>query len=151
MHVVINRETQLVNFLLTAGNIADNNHKVLTYPLKEVEGKVYGGKGYLSALKEELLGKGVDLMAKMRRNGKKDAIVHQKDAYYHRHRGLIELVFGQCVGLIDLEHTRPGGEPHRAPLNCFCNMFAALLAYTFADQHPRIVAFEDRNRLLNAA
>jgi hypothetical protein len=146
MHVVINREAQLVNFLLTAGNVADNNHQVLNYLFKEIEGKVYGDKGYLSVLKEELLDKGVDLMPKMRRNGKKDAIVHQKDAYYHRHRGLIESVFGQCVGLIDLEHTR-----HRAPLNCFCHMFAALLAYTFADQHPRIIAFEDRNRLLKAA
>ena len=146
MHVVINREAELVNFLLTAGNVADNNHKVLNYLLKEVEGKVYADKGYLSKLKEELLAKGVDLMAKMRSNGKKDAIVHQKDAYYHRHRGLIESVFGQCVGLIDLEHTR-----HRAPINYLCNTFAALTAYTFLDHHPRIIAFEDRNRLLKAA
>lgn len=146
LHTVINREAQLVNFLFTAGNIADNNHQLLKYLLQQVEGKVYGDKGYLSKLKEELLGKGVDLLAKMRRNGKKDAIVHQKDAYYHRHRGLIESVFGQCVGLIDLEHTR-----HRAPLNYLCNVFAALLAYTFADQHPRIIAFEDRNHLLNVA
>ena len=146
LHTVINREAQLVNFLFTAGNVADNNHQLLKYLLQELEGKVYGDKGYLSKLKEELLGKGVDLLAKMRRNGKKDAMVHQKDAYYHRHRGLIESVFGQCVGLIDLEHTR-----HRAPLNYLCNVFAALLAYTFVDQHPRIIAFEDRNHLLNAA
>jgi hypothetical protein len=53
MHVVINREAQLVNFLLTAGNVADNNHQVLNYLLKEVEGKVYGDKGYLSALKAD--------------------------------------------------------------------------------------------------
>lgn len=146
MHVVINRQAQLVNFLLTAGNVADNNHKVLNYLLKEVKGKVYGDKGYLSKLKEELLSREVDLMPKMRRNGKKDAIVHQKDAYYHRHRGLVESVFGQCVGLIDLEHTR-----HRAPLNYLCNVFAALSAYTFLDHHPHIVAFEDRNQLLKAA
>lgn len=146
MHVVINREAQLVNFLLTSGNVADNNHTVLNYLLQAVTGKVYGDKGYLSALKETLLTKGVDLVAKLRRNGKKDAMIHQKDACYHRHRGLIESVFGQCVGLIDLKHTR-----HRAPLNYLCNVFAALLAYTFADQQPRIIAFEDRNRLLNAA
>jgi hypothetical protein len=100
----------------------------------------------LSKLKEDFLHKGIDLVAKMRRNGKKDAIVVEKDAYYHRHRGLIETVFGQWVGLIDLEHTR-----HPAPVNYLCNTFAALLAYTFMDHHPRIIAFEDRNRLLNAA
>ena len=146
LHVVINREAGLVNFLLTAGNMADNNHQLLDYLLKDVQGKVYGDRGYLSKMKEMLLNQGVDLIAKMRKNGKKDAIVHQKDAYYHRHRGLVETVFGQCVGLIDLEHTR-----HRAPLNYLCNTFAALLAYTFLDHHPRIIAFENRNQLLNAA
>lgn len=146
LHAVVNREAQLVNFLLTGGNIADNNHQLLSYLLRDIKGKVYGDKGYLSKLKEDFLNKGVDLVAKMRRNGKKDALVVEKDAYYHRHRGLIETIFGQWVGLIDLEHTR-----HRSPLNYLCNVFAALLAYTFMDQHPRIIAFEDRNRLLKAA
>ena len=146
LHVVVNREADLVNVLLTSGNVADNNHQVLNYLLKEVEGKVYGDRGYLSKLKEGLLNRGVNLIAKMRRNGKKDAVVHHQDAYYHRHRGVIESVFGQCVRLIDLEHTR-----HRAPINYLCNVFAALSAYTFADQHPRIIAFDDRNRILNAA
>ena len=126
----------MINFLLTAGNMADNNHKVLNYLLKEVEGKVYGDKGYLSKLKEELLGKGVDLMARMRSNGKKYAIVHQKDAYYHRHRGLIETVFGQCVGLIDLEHTR-----HRAPINYLCNTFAATSRLHFPGSSPAYHCF----------
>jgi hypothetical protein len=146
LHAVVNREAQLVNFLLTAGNIADNNHQLLSYLLKDVQGKVYGDKGYLSKLKETLLEKGTDLIAKMRRNGKKDALVVEKDAYYHRHRGLIETIFGQWVGLIDLEHSR-----HRSPINYLCNVFAAPLAYTFMDQHPHIIAFEDRNRLLKAA
>ena len=143
---MVNREAQLVNFLLSAGNVADNNQALLRQLLKAVEGKVYGDKGYLSKIKEELLDKGTDLLAKMRNNSKKNALVVEKDAYYHRHRGLIETVFGQWVGLLDLEHTR-----HRSPVNYLCNVFAALLAYTFMDQHPRLIAFEDRNRLLKAA
>ncbi|MFP4096694.1 MAG: transposase [Cyclobacteriaceae bacterium] len=95
LHAVINREAQLVNFLLTAGNIADNNYNVLNYLLKGIGGKFYGDKGYLSKLKEALLEKGVDLVAKMRSSSKKDALVLEKDAYYHRHRGLIETVIGQ--------------------------------------------------------
>ncbi len=50
------------------------------------------------------------------------------------------------MGLIDLEYPR-----HRAPINYLYNTFAALAAYTFLDYHLRIIAFEDRNRLLKAA
>ena len=105
MHVVVNREAQLVNFLLTAGNIANNNHQLLNYLLKDIQGKVYGDKGYVSTLKEALLHRGVDLVAKMRRNGKKDALVQQKDAYYHRHRSPINYLSNAFADLYVLRST----------------------------------------------
>jgi hypothetical protein len=111
-----------------------------------VQGKVYGDKGYLSKLKAELLEKGVDLVAKLRNNGRKGAPVMAKDAYYLRHRGLVETVFGQWVGLIDLEHTR-----HRSPINFLCNTFSALLAYTFLDYYPCLLPFEVKDCCLKAA
>jgi len=146
LHAVIRSDAQLSNFMLTPGNVADNNHDVLLCLLKEVQGKVYGDKGYLSKLKAELLEKGVDLVAKLRNNGKKDTVVIAKDAYYLRHRGLVETVFGQWVGLIDLEHTR-----HRSPVNFLCNTFSALLAYTFLDNYPCILPFEVKDSCLKAA
>lgn len=85
-------------------------------------------------------------MAKLRNNGKKDALIVAKDAYYLRHRGLVETVFGQWVGLIDLEHTR-----HRSPINFLCNTFSALLAYTFLDNYAWILPFEVKDSCLNAA
>lgn len=146
LHAVIRSDARLSNFMLTPGNVADNNHELLRYLLKEVQGKVYGDKGYLSKLKAELLEKGVDLVAKMRNNSKKEVPVIAKDAYYLRHRGLVETVFGQWVALIDLEHTR-----HRAPINFLCNIFTALLAYTFLDHYPSILPFEVKDRILKAA
>lgn len=146
LHAVIRSDARLFNFMLTPGNVADNNHDVLLYLLKDIQGKVYGDKGYLSKLKAGLLEKGVDLVAKMRNNSKKAVPVVAKDAYYLRHRGLVETVFGQWVGLIDLEHTR-----HRAPINFLCNTFTALLAYTFLDHYPSILPFEVKDHILKAA
>jgi hypothetical protein len=146
LHAVIRSDARLSNFMLTPGNVADNNHDVLRYLLENMQGKVYGDKGYLSKLKAELLDKGVDLIAKLRSNGKKGALVAAKDAYYLRHRGLVETVFGLWVGLIDLEHTR-----HRAPINYLCNTFGALLAYSFSDNYPTILPFEVKDSCLKAA
>lgn len=44
LHAVIRSDARLSNFMLTPGNVADNNQDVLLYLLKEVQGKVYGDK-----------------------------------------------------------------------------------------------------------
>lgn len=44
LHALIRSDARLSNFMLTPGNVADNNHDVLLYLLKEVQGKVYGDK-----------------------------------------------------------------------------------------------------------
>jgi len=67
---VTNARAQLVRFLTTPANVADNNPKVLGYLLKGLEGKCYGDKGYLSFLLGELLEEGLHLVAKVRRNMK---------------------------------------------------------------------------------
>ncbi|QMW04041.1 transposase [Spirosoma foliorum] len=56
----------IVSFLLTPGNVADNNHQVLHYLLDHLKGHCIGDKGYLSALFEHFYERGLHLITKVR-------------------------------------------------------------------------------------
>jgi hypothetical protein len=46
-HLVINQYGELVNFVLTSGNVADNNGLVLAELLADLQGQCFGDRGYL--------------------------------------------------------------------------------------------------------
>jgi hypothetical protein len=48
-HLVINQYGELVNFVLTPGNVADNNAGVLAEALEGLQGQCLGDRGYLTA------------------------------------------------------------------------------------------------------
>ncbi|MBA3752488.1 hypothetical protein H0X06_06940 [Candidatus Dependentiae bacterium] len=47
LQVVVTSQEEVIDFSLTPGNIADNNSDLLENLMENIQGKVYGDKGYL--------------------------------------------------------------------------------------------------------
>ena len=131
LHLVTNEHGQLVRFLVTAANVADNNPRVLSFLLSGLKGKCYGDRGYLTSLLEELLEAGLHLLTKVRRN-MKNMLLTLQDKLNLLKRGSIEAVNDILMTVCDIDHTR-----HRNPLNALAQIFSGLTAYTFLDQASR--------------
>ncbi len=135
-HLVINQYGQLVNFVLTPGNVADNNGPLLRSLLTDLQGQCFGDRGYLTRLFAEFYQNGLQIVTKLRR-GMKNTLMPLSDKLNLRKRGLIESVNDLLTSVFDIEHTR-----HRNPLNAIVNIVAGLSAYCFADCKPSIVVPE---------
>nr|WP_230679900.1 IS982 family transposase [Pontibacter sp. 172403-2] len=129
LHLVTNEHKQLVWFLVTPANIADNNKQVLSYMLSGLKGKCYGDKGYLTAMLEELLEKELHLVSKIRKN-MKNILLSLHDKLNLMKRGTIEAVNDILMSVCDINHTR-----HRNPLNALVHILSGLTAYTFLESN----------------
>jgi hypothetical protein len=68
LHLLCNQQGEILRFLVTSGNVSDNNQAVLRDLLKDFQGNVYGDKGYLTALKKEFEQQGCKLITKSKKN-----------------------------------------------------------------------------------
>ena len=127
LHLVTNQYGQLMRFLITPANVADNNKQVLSSLLANLKGKCFGDKGYLSSLLEQLLAQGLHLVAKARRN-MKNMLLSLSDKLKLRKRGTIEAVNDILMSVCDIDHTR-----HRNPINALVHILAGLTAYSFLE------------------
>lgn len=132
-HLVINQYGQLVNFVLTPGNVADNNASLLTTLLADLQGKCFGDRGYLTKLFAAFYRQGLHIITKLRRK-MKNALMPLGDKLGLRKRGLIESVNDLLTSVFDVEHTR-----HRSVFNAHVNVLGGLIAYCFYDKKPSIV------------
>lgn len=132
LHLAINNLGEIVSFLFTPANVADNNHGVLHCLLDGLSGNCYGDKGYLSALFAEFYRNGLKLVTKTRRN-MKAALLPLAEKYQLMKRGIIESVNDILMTVQDIEHTR-----HRSPVNAMSHMVAALVAYGYMEQKPSV-------------
>ncbi|MFM8744751.1 MAG: transposase [Cytophagales bacterium] len=67
----INDKGEIQSFYLSKGNMDDLNAKAITRLTKELFGKLFGDKGYISqALSDMLFGNGIQLITAVRRNMK---------------------------------------------------------------------------------
>lgn len=134
IHLVINENSDILNFFITPGNIADNNEEVLMSVTKDLFGKMFGDKGYIvnSCLFEKIYSKGVQLVTKVRKN-MKNKLMPLEDKLFLKHRGLIETVIGLLKGAFSMEHSR-----HRSVWGFFSHTFSTLVAYAFKDKKPVI-------------
>ena len=130
LHVVINQLGEVVNFLFTPANVADNNHQVLDYQLQGLKGNCYGDRGYLTSLFDQFYQQGLQLITKIR-SKMKNKLLRLEDKLNLRKRALIESVNDILMSVFDLEHTR-----HRSAKNAYAHMLAALTAYCFYDHKP---------------
>lgn len=131
LHIVVNDEGELLAYMITAGNVDDR--KPVPIITERIFGKVFGDKGYISsALFEKLLGKGLQLITKIKSN-MKNKIMSLIDKLLLRKRGIIESVIDQLKNISQIEHTR-----HRSPVNFLVNLLGGLIAYTLRPKKPSL-------------
>ena len=127
----------LVSVMLTPGNTDDRNLSMMQILTKDVLGKIFGDRGYISVkLFKALLKRGLQLITRIRKN-MANKLMPLMDKLLLKKRAMIESINDQLKNLCQIEHTR-----HRSPINFLGNLFSGLIAYTFAPQKPSIVGHD---------
>lgn len=147
LHLIINDKGEILDFMLTQGNVDDRE------PLKnkkfhdKVFGKLVGDKGYIcKTLFEQLFINGIHLITKIRKN-MKNSLMHIHDKILLRKRGLIETVNDELKNICQIEHTR-----HRSFDNFLSNLLSGLIAYSFFPKKPSLnIEIIDNKALICAA
>lgn len=144
LHIIINDKGEIINFVITQGNVDDREPLNSETFIKSVFGKLYADRGYISQkLKEILFVDGIHFVYKLRNNMKGGELPLQ-DKINLRKRAVIESVNDELKNICQIEHTR-----HRSFTNFVTNMIAGLLAYSFLPKKPSIYAERvDSNQLL---
>jgi hypothetical protein len=131
LHLIINDKGEILDFMITQGNINDRE------PLKQksfherIFGKLFGDKGYISqTLFEQLFIDGIHLITKIRKN-MKNCLMHIHDKILLKKRALIETVNDELKNICQIEHTR-----HRSFENFITNLLSGLIAYSFFPKKP---------------
>lgn len=131
LHLVINDCGELLNLRLTPGNTDDR--RPVPELVKELFGKLFADRGYISQpLFETLYDGGVQLVTKLKVN-MKNRLVSLFDKIMLRKRAIIESVIDQLKNISQIEHSR-----HRSVTNCFVNLVAGLVAYTYREKKPSL-------------
>jgi hypothetical protein len=144
LHLITNDLGQVVDFMLTPGNVDDRKPLQIQRFIKKLWGKLFGDKGYISKeLFENLFFNGVHLVTKLRKNMKSSSITPLMDAIMLRKRAICETIIDQLKNIFQIEHSR-----HRSPKNFLTNLFSALIAYNFNDKKPSLrIQFADTRQL----
>ena len=133
LHLVINECGEIVSFMLTPGNVADNNASVVKKLVKKCFGKIWGDRGYISKkLFEGLFKNGIKLITKLKKK-MKNKLMDLEDRLGLSKRGIIESVNGILKETCQIEHSR-----HRSPTNFVVNIISGLLAYSFLPKKPSL-------------
>lgn len=133
LHIVINERGEIIDFLITQGNVDDRQ------PLKDrnfhdkVFGKIFADRGYIGKdLFEKLFVDGIHLITKIKKN-MKNALMHIYDRILLRKRAVVESVNDILKNQCQIEHTR-----HRSFDNFITNLVSGLIAYSFYPTKPNI-------------
>lgn len=133
LHLVINDKGEILSFCLTPGNVDDRNFDLIEHLSKDLFGKLFGDKGYLSAkLFKQLFEKGITLVTKIKKN-MKNVLMNLSDKVLLRKRAVIESVNDFLKNICQIEHSR-----HRSPINFMVNLISALIAYSFLPNKPSL-------------
>jgi hypothetical protein len=131
LHLVINDCGELLSLRLTPGNTDDR--RPVPELVKGLFGKLFGDKGYISQpLFETLYDDGLQLITKLKVK-MKNRLMPNFDKIMLRKRAIIESVMDQLKNISQIEHSR-----HRSVANCFVNLIAGLIAYTWREKKPSL-------------
>ena len=142
LHLVVNNLGEVVNFLLTPGNVADNNHAVLHTLLDGLKGECYGDKGYITRLFEYFYGQGLQIVTKLK-SKMKAQLMPLAQRLRLKKRAVIESVNDILTSVLDVEHTR-----HRNPFNALVHIFSGLIAYCFYDTKPAVFVSNNQQLMI---
>ena len=133
LHLIINDKGEILNFMLTQGNVDDREPLKQNKFLKNIKGKLCADKGYIGqALFENLFLNGIQLITKVK-NNMKNSLMSVADKILLRKRALIETVNDELKNIAQIEHSR-----HRSFNNFIANSLSAIAAYCFFEKKPAI-------------
>lgn len=147
LHLIINECGEIVSFYLTKGNIDDRNSKVMQSLTKDIFGKLFGDKGYISqSLSELLFRDGIQLITKVKKNMQKQNL-SAIDSILLRKRAIIECVNDELKNICHLQHTR-----HRSINGFLLNIISVRAAYSFFPKKPSLnINIKNNHQLLLSA
>lgn len=133
LHLVINERGELLNFVITPGNVDDREPLKNKRFIKKITGKLYGDKGYVSApLAKILFIDGIQLITGIR-NNMKNSLMEMSDKILLRKRSIIETINDVLKNTCQVEHSR-----HRCFDNFISNLLAGIATYCFLPKKPNI-------------
>ena len=133
LHIIVNDRGEVINFAFTEANADDRQPLISGKLLKEIWGKLFGDRGYISQnLFETLFVDGIHLITKIRKN-MKNSLMNINDKILLRKRALIETINDELKNICQIEHSR-----HRSVVNFVTNTIAGLIAYSFLPKKPAI-------------
>ena len=131
LHLIVNDCGELVSFCITRGNVDDR--KPVPTLAKNVIGKLFGDKGYISKKLAALLAEqDVELITSIKKN-MKPRVLAAFDKLILRKRSIIETINDQLKNIFVLEHSR-----HRSLINFVVNVIACLVAYSYQEKKPSL-------------
>ena len=133
LHIIVNDKGEIINFAFTEANVDDRQPLISAKLLKEIWGKLFGDRGYISqTLFQTLFVDGIHLITKIRKN-MKNSLMNINDKILLRKRALIETINDELKNICQIEHSR-----HRSVVNFVSNTIAGLIAYSFLPKKPAI-------------
>ncbi|MCH8874715.1 IS982 family transposase, partial [candidate division KSB1 bacterium] len=133
LHIIVNDKGEVINFAFTEANVDDRQPLISGKLLKEIWGKLFGDRGYISqTLFQTLFVDGIHLITKIRKN-MKNSLMNINDKILLRKRALIETINDELKNICQIEHSR-----HRSVVNFVSNTIAGLIAYSFLPKKPAI-------------
>jgi hypothetical protein len=143
LHLVVNEQGEIISFMLTPGNVADNNVKLGAKLCQKLHGKLYADRGYISKdLFETLWQQGTQLVTGIKKN-MKNRLLPLWDKLMLRKRNLIETINDQLKNSNQIEHTR-----HRSSRNFLTNLLSGLIAYQLQPKKPCLHFTKTEQQLL---
>ena len=131
LHIIVNHVGDILAAKVTPANVDDR--KPVPELAKDVIGKLYGDKGYISqALSSVLFEKGVELVTHVKKNMKAKLLSAWDRAMLSR-RFIIETINDQLKNITQIEHSR-----HRSVHGFMLNIIAGLIAYSLKDNKPSL-------------
>ena len=141
VHLIINECGELLSVHFSKANV-DDRTPVLKMA-KNIMGKLFGDKGYISAgLSEQLLEKGLQLITNVKKN-MKNKLMPIMDKILLRKRSIIETVNDQLKNISNIEHPR-----HRSSANFAINLLCALISYAIKPKKPCITGINRENLMM---
>ena len=133
LHLVINEKGELLNFVITQGNVDDREPLKDERFISKLKGKLFGDKGYISEkLTQMLFVDGIQLITSIKKN-MKNSLMQLSDKILLRKRSVIETVNDELKNICQVEHSR-----HRSFNNFISNLLAGIATYSFLPKKPSI-------------
>lgn len=140
LHLIVNDKGEILNFVITPGNIDDREPLKNEKFIKKIAGKLFADKGYISQKLVELLFiDGIQLITGIKKN-MKNQLMTMFDKITLRKRSIIETINDELKNICQVEHSR-----HRSFTGFLSNIISGLIAYSFLPKKPRI-KYETQNQ-----